>query len=72
MHSAARVFGVPDFVHYKWDARAWHDVAPGDVVVFAEGSEHDVPDHPSFDDSEAVNHGAPYVAPHAFVGRTGF
>jgi hypothetical protein len=37
---AQRVFGKPDFIHRHWDARAVADVAPGDVVVFAEGTEH--------------------------------
>ena len=31
---AIRVFGPPDFIHRDWDWRAFHEVAPGDVVVF--------------------------------------
>lgn len=49
---AQKVFGAPDFVHRKWDVRALQEIAPGDVVVFANGvSESDTPRHPSFDDS---------------------
>ena len=36
---AKSVFGVPDFVHVWWDRRASDDVAPGDTVVFANGTE---------------------------------
>lgn len=61
---AARFFGRPDFVHYKWDVRAQQEIAPGDVAVFAVGTERDAPEHPSYDDSEAVNRGShlPYPA----------
>ena len=61
---AARIFGRPDFVHYKWDVRAQQEIAPGDVAVFAVGTERDAPEHPSYDDSEAVNRGSylPYPA----------
>ena len=50
--SALRVFGPPDFIHRNNDPRLPGDVAPGDRVVFANGSE----DRPhlkfSFNDSE--------------------
>lgn len=36
---AVRVFGPPDFVHVSLDARVAGDVAPGDLVVFANGAE---------------------------------
>lgn len=36
---ACRVFGAPDFIHRYLDARVYGDVAPGDVVVFANGAE---------------------------------
>jgi len=39
-HSAVKVFGKPDFIHRRWDARAVCEVCEGDVVVFAEGDEH--------------------------------
>lgn len=36
-HSAVRVFGKPDFVHYHYDVRAAYggEFAEGDVFVFA-------------------------------------
>lgn len=37
--SAVKAFGKPDFVHRFWDRRAVDEVAPGDVVVFADGDE---------------------------------
>ena len=52
--NAAQVFGQPDFVHRRWDVRAFQEVAPGDVVVFAAGNEFATPSHPSFNDSEHV------------------
>ncbi len=51
-HNAVKVFGLPDFVHRYWDVRALGDIAPGDVVVFATGTDADTPRHPSFNDSE--------------------
>lgn len=41
--NAIRVFGRPDFVHPRWDTRARREIAPGDVVIFAEGSIEDRP-----------------------------
>ena len=32
-----RVFGPPDVIHMAWDRYAADDVAPGDIVVFADG-----------------------------------
>lgn len=47
-HNAVAVWGKPDFIHRFWDRRAVADVAPGDIVVFAdEGPIRDF----SFDDS---------------------
>lgn len=37
--SAVRVFGRPDFIHPRWDQRAAREIAPGDIVVFADGDE---------------------------------
>lgn len=33
--NARRVWGEPDFYHRNWDQRAWQEVVPGDVAVFA-------------------------------------
>jgi hypothetical protein len=35
---AVEIFGEPDFVHRRWDARVIPDVAPGDTVVWANRS----------------------------------
>ncbi|HTE40293.1 MAG TPA: hypothetical protein VK629_05670 [Steroidobacteraceae bacterium] len=51
---AARFFGQPDFVHRRWDVRASQEIVPGDVVVFAEGTERDTPNVHAFDDSGIV------------------
>lgn len=49
--NAVSVFGRPDFIHRRWDARAVCEVAPGDVVVFADGDETQ-PIYPyAYDDS---------------------
>lgn len=50
-HRAVQVFGRPDFHHRVWDGRAKQDIAPGDVAVFATGTEADKPCLYSFDDS---------------------
>ena len=38
--SAYRIFGGPRFIHRRWDQRARRDIAEGDVVIFADGDEH--------------------------------
>ena len=48
---AKRVFGPPDFVHRRWDARAACEVCEGDVAVFATGDEHSPVDPFAYDDS---------------------
>lgn len=48
---AVQVFGRPDFIHRHWDGRARNMIADGDCVVFAKGTEQDVPKMYSFDDS---------------------
>jgi hypothetical protein len=48
---AVKVFGKPDFIHRYWDGRAKSMVCGDDRVVFAAGSEQDVPKLWSFDDS---------------------
>lgn len=40
---AQRVFGPPDFIHPRWDRRARREIADGDTVLFAVGSEADEP-----------------------------
>ena len=35
--NAVRVFGPPDVVHRDWDIYAANDIAPGDLVIHAEG-----------------------------------
>lgn len=49
---AVRIFGRPDFIHRYWDYRALGDIAPGDTVVFAKGTERDQPNIHAFNDSE--------------------
>ncbi len=48
---AVRFFGEPDFVHRQWDNRAVQEVAPGDMVIFAEGDEHQEINPYTYDDS---------------------
>lgn len=48
---AVKVFGRPDFIHRYWDGRAKSMVAACDRVVFAKGTDQDVPNIWSFDDS---------------------
>ena len=55
IHAARRIFGQPDFWHRNWDVRAWQESrAPGDIIVFAIGTDADVPKLQSWDDSEAA------------------
>jgi hypothetical protein len=50
-HNAVKIFGMPDFIHRRWDYRAFCECCPGDVVVFADGDEHS-PIYPyAYDDS---------------------
>jgi hypothetical protein len=49
--NAVTVFGKPDFIHRRWDARARGEICDGDVAVFADGDEH-CPVNPfAYDDS---------------------
>ena len=51
---AVRCFGKPDFIHRWWDKRAKDEIEPGDVAIFAKGTEND-PIYPyTFDDSERL------------------
>ena len=37
--SGIRIWGLPDFIHRSYDRRCLDDVAPGDMIVFAQGDE---------------------------------
>lgn len=49
--SAVGVWGHPDFFHRHWDKRVSGDVASGDTVVFARGTDQDPFVPYTFDDS---------------------
>lgn len=41
---AVAAFGEPDFIHQRWDVRAYQEAdVPGDVVVIAQGTAVDFP-----------------------------
>lgn len=40
---AVRIFGRPDYIHFRWDTRARRDIHSLDTVVFAKGTESDPP-----------------------------
>ncbi len=48
--NAVRVFGFPDFIHRGWDLRAQREIAPGDIVVFADGDGNQEPRRKSYHD----------------------
>ena len=48
--SAVKVFGLPEYIHRGWDLRAQREIAPGDTVIFATGSEAQEPRRQSFND----------------------
>ncbi len=48
--TACRIFGPPDFIHMGWDRRAQREIAPGDVVVFADGDGSEPPCFHSYPD----------------------
>ncbi len=48
--TAVSVFGTPDFIHPGWDLRAFREIAPGDTVVFANGSFNQEPRKNSYSD----------------------
>lgn len=49
--AAVKVWGRPDFVHRFWDRRAVDEVAPEDVVIFADGDERQTVREFAYDDS---------------------
>ena len=51
-YNAVKVFGQPDFIHRHWDVRAKHEIAQGDVAVFATKTYHDIPNEYTFNDSQ--------------------
>lgn len=51
--AAVKVWGRPDFYHRLWDVRATREIVVGDVVVFCNGDERDVPSVYSWDASQA-------------------
>jgi hypothetical protein len=51
-YRAVAVFGLPDFYHRVWDARARQEVVPGDTAIFATGCIDDPPKPISWDDSQ--------------------
>jgi hypothetical protein len=53
-YNAVAVFGQPDFIHRVWDNRAVQEVAPGDTVVFAKGTEDQPVKEFTFDDSAVM------------------
>lgn len=51
--NARRIWGEPDFWHRNWDWRAWQESrVPGDVIIFATGTEADPPKAQGWDDSQ--------------------
>lgn len=51
---AVRMFGVPDFVHRRNDARAQAEIMPGDVAIYARGVDPDKVAPHAFDDSAVM------------------
>lgn len=50
--NAIKTFGLPDFYHRNWDARAKQEIGPDDVAIFAVGDETIAPKSISWDDSQ--------------------
>ena len=48
--NAVRAFGLPDFIHRKWDLRARREIIDGDIVVFASGDFDQPPTKPNGND----------------------
>jgi hypothetical protein len=53
-HSAVRIWGRPDFIHRLWDANAKREIAPGDIAIFARGTDQDPLAPFSFNDSAVL------------------
>jgi len=52
--AARRVFGAPDFIHRRYDARAVAEIMPGDTVVFHASVDPSHVNPHAFDDSANV------------------
>ena len=48
--NAVRVFGLPDFIHRRWDRRAARETDLADLIIFATGDWTQVPS--KFDDND--------------------
>ena len=48
--NAVKVFGPPHYIHPGWDLRALREIAPDDLVVFAQGSQDQTPRKKSYTD----------------------
>ncbi len=38
--SAVKIWGKPQIIHMGWDRRARRDISEDDIVIFAQGDEH--------------------------------
>ena len=54
--SAVRIWGRPTFIHRRWDQRARREIADGDTIIFATGSEADEPSRFNGSDIEEAGH----------------
>ena len=52
--NAVRVFGLPDFLHRRWDTRARREIMAEDTIVFANGDATQ-PASPHSGDDEAYS-----------------
>lgn len=50
-NNAIKTFGRPDFIHRFYDARCASEIAPGDVVLFADGDDTQPVREHAYDDS---------------------
>jgi hypothetical protein len=53
-HSAVRIWGRPNFIHRLSDANAKREIAPGDLAIFARGTDEDLLAPLSFNDSAVM------------------
>lgn len=54
--NAVKVFGPPHYIHPGWDMRARREIAPDDLVIFADGPADQQPRVKSYSD---INEKAP-------------
>ncbi len=43
IHTAIKIFGKPDFYHLQWDMRAYQEIAPDDIIIFANNISDQLP-----------------------------